>query len=228
GGGGGGGPSGEPLLGEHIAMLLSFSGSGGVSISLDDFVEDVDLDGVLDPMDNCPDDANATQADFDYDGVGGACDPVVDKNSVAIMLAIDAWKEDMEPMAYLLALLDCILNSIDRTIIFDYAGVSIPPIIDTMPPNQVDLVILKMHDLIQRIFDRYKEEWPGPPNDLPWVTYEVNQWRPTTMFNTSQRQLIGAYLDATWRVSKAQYGEQAEITILVAQTRQVVMQWPNP
>jgi hypothetical protein len=39
---------------------------------------DIDADGVLDDVDNCPDDANASQADFDDDSVGDFCDPDAD------------------------------------------------------------------------------------------------------------------------------------------------------
>lgn len=35
---------------------------------------DYDGDGVLDPQDNCPCNANANQADSDHDGIGDACD----------------------------------------------------------------------------------------------------------------------------------------------------------
>ncbi len=46
-------------------------------------VEDADDDGVADDDDNCPDDANANQADTDGDGVGNACDncPTTDNAS---------------------------------------------------------------------------------------------------------------------------------------------------
>ncbi len=39
---------------------------------------DTDGDGVCDDDDNCPDDANADQADLDGDGVGDVCDPDID------------------------------------------------------------------------------------------------------------------------------------------------------
>ncbi len=38
-------------------------------------VDDVDWDGHLPGLDNCPNDPNADQADADYDGVGDVCDP---------------------------------------------------------------------------------------------------------------------------------------------------------
>ncbi len=53
---------------------------------------DGDLDGICDPTrvstlcvgsDNCPVNANASQADFDLDGVGDACDPDIDGDGVA-------------------------------------------------------------------------------------------------------------------------------------------------
>lgn len=42
---------------------------------------DFDLDGVLDASDNCPQTANANQADSDADGVGDACDSVNDNTA---------------------------------------------------------------------------------------------------------------------------------------------------
>ncbi len=41
---------------------------------------DVDLDGLVDLVDNCPRDANATQADADRDGYGDRCDPDLDND----------------------------------------------------------------------------------------------------------------------------------------------------
>ncbi len=44
-------------------------------------IEDADGDGVADASDNCPNDANADQADNDSDGIGNVCDSSPDGNS---------------------------------------------------------------------------------------------------------------------------------------------------
>jgi len=43
---------------------------------------DVDGDGVCDPVDNCPNDANAAQLDLDGDGIGDICDSDMDGDGV--------------------------------------------------------------------------------------------------------------------------------------------------
>jgi len=50
---------------------------------IDAATTDRDSDGILDEVDNCPDDANADQANFDGDAQGDACDPDDDNDSVA-------------------------------------------------------------------------------------------------------------------------------------------------
>ena len=54
---------------------LAFTTDAGQVILFDPTPPDADGDGVPDPLDNCPADANAGQADSDEDGPGDACDP---------------------------------------------------------------------------------------------------------------------------------------------------------
>lgn len=65
-----------------------FSGA----VYLYDVVTDVDQDGVLDEVDNCPTVANADQADFDGDGLGDACD--IDDDNDGFNDATDAFPFD--------------------------------------------------------------------------------------------------------------------------------------
>jgi hypothetical protein len=71
----------------------------------DNFVDDLDSDGVLDVSDNCPNTANTDQKDADGDGVGDACDDAV---LDALALLNDKLKEIWE------AIMD-IGNTVDRT-----------------------------------------------------------------------------------------------------------------
>ena len=64
----------NPLLNEGAVMVPI------IALLLED--EDTDGDGILDPQDNCPDEANAGQADLDGDGIGNVCDSDIDGDGV--------------------------------------------------------------------------------------------------------------------------------------------------
>ncbi|MEM7206604.1 MAG: tandem-95 repeat protein [Pseudomonadota bacterium] len=60
----------------NATFSYTFEDSGGLTASANVTVTppDDDSDGVPNALDNCPDDANADQADFDEDAAGNACD----------------------------------------------------------------------------------------------------------------------------------------------------------
>jgi hypothetical protein len=58
------------------AFDSTYGGSGDIAVLAlsGGFFVDTDLDGIVDALDNCPDDPNAGQGDSDTDGFGDACD----------------------------------------------------------------------------------------------------------------------------------------------------------
>lgn len=64
----------------ELPSVLSTFNLGAISAVSPDWdaaIPDVDGDGVADYVDNCPDTPNSDQSDFDGDGAGDACDPIL-------------------------------------------------------------------------------------------------------------------------------------------------------
>jgi hypothetical protein len=57
------------------------------------FNQDTDGDGILDILDNCPDNANADQADFDSDGMGDVCDLDDDNDGIEDLVDCEPFDE---------------------------------------------------------------------------------------------------------------------------------------
>ena len=81
----GGGVTIHPYTGEFAGYAwgenvgwINFAPNGVAVKTLWAGVSDIDGDGIPDGEDNCPDVANADQADSDEDGIGDACDDEVD------------------------------------------------------------------------------------------------------------------------------------------------------
>lgn len=83
---------------------------------------DRDGDGVLDMDDNCPDDANADQADYDGDGVGDVCDDDDDNDGCADV-------DDDHPM-----------SNLEATVIIDGCDSGVPNSLITCGSNMSDLI----------------------------------------------------------------------------------------
>jgi len=58
----------------RIELFLDGANVGPFSFTFEVLVADQDIDGISDPLDNCPAIANNDQADFDGDGIGDVCD----------------------------------------------------------------------------------------------------------------------------------------------------------
>lgn len=217
GGGGSSAPVGEPLFGSHVAIDLHFESAGGASVAIDEVTWDADLDTILDAVDNCPDDANTSQTDVDYDAIGNACDPVTDMGVLLINSKLTMWNLEATTFARMAALGACI-DFGPLTSVFPMAGMSIPPIISVLPIERVDWIVSEMHEMIQRIFDRYKEEWPRPEEGDEWITTVVNEWKIQAPMSLQERQLVAQYLEANRRLIVNMHGENAR----AAQTLQTM------
>jgi hypothetical protein len=68
------------------ALVIDVEDNLNNAFCMDDFYFEAELDsdgdGIADGEDNCPDDANADQADSDFDGAGDVCDPDDDDDGV--------------------------------------------------------------------------------------------------------------------------------------------------
>ncbi len=84
--------TGESSLGDWTLVVTDTFGplDGGILNLFElelcvvgEFTPDADGDGVIDPVDNCVDIANADQSDIDGDGLGDVCDDDIDGDGIA-------------------------------------------------------------------------------------------------------------------------------------------------
>ena len=70
--------TGDPTSEDTEHNNLTASDVADVLLVNEDDERDTDGDGILDDLDNCPETANANQADLDGDGIGDVCDSDID------------------------------------------------------------------------------------------------------------------------------------------------------
>jgi len=80
------------LVALSITISISFLSWSGITS-----FADMDKDGVIDPIDNCPTIPNTLQSDFDGDKLGDDCD--IDDDNDLVVDAIDAFDTDPEEWA---------------------------------------------------------------------------------------------------------------------------------
>ena len=78
-------PDGVDSDGDGVtdALEIAFGSDPQVASSTPSSPNDADFDGIADSVDNCPNNANANQADTDNDGTGDACDTTPNGDSDA-------------------------------------------------------------------------------------------------------------------------------------------------
>jgi hypothetical protein len=208
------------LHGDHVALSLTLVQEGDedddedevdptdFSFDIPAFVGDTDLDTVLDPIDNCPDDSNRNQKDTDFDGVGDACDDVLDATSAGISFQLGRWQVLSASQAQLVANARCGAVELDLGHLFDRAGLLHPSLLEVLTDEQIRASMLAIDELIQRIHDRYDERWPG---EEQLVAVAVQEWLAGTPLTLQQLQLVVATLDATAALVEAELGDGAPV-----------------
>lgn len=201
-------PDGDPLHGDHVAFELAMdvdpTDASSFGMTLVSYTLDTDNDDVLDPVDNCPGDANPSQGDADFDGIGDACDGATLPPGL-VSLLLDGWEAEAEYWASIRAIVVCGAVRADHGEMFDMAGFRRPEELHILSEVQALDCLAELEELLRRIKDRHDERWPGEEHVVLAPT--VDTWLAENPLTAAQLQLLGAYIDAATAMAEADLGD---------------------
>jgi hypothetical protein len=172
--------------GTYTVSISVGDGAGGVdaetvSITVQNVVQDGDGDGIENPVDNCPSDANAGQDDQDTDGVGDACD-----NKYYVNFGASGTLTDSNGNVWRIGSASASGGSISTVTVASYSGVTNPAVCATV---------------IQSRSGNTGKDLNFSMSNLPNGTYSLKLYFMETESNSSRQGQFDIMLEGSDRVT---------------------------
>lgn len=119
-----------------------------------DAVYDDDGDGLITGTDNCPDIANRSQDDSDYDGIGDPCDTEQNMTTAEVEAAFDAWEELWIPGLCYQWVLDSTRLELDQR---RFEGMLDDVLLESTRDPHIEIYLAGRQSLVQYWEDYYRD-----------------------------------------------------------------------